>query len=118
MPLPPPMILRLLLPSILLLLQLRPALAPSVFPSGIGGFPCVRVPSLLAIPGGPLLAFAECRSFTGDGCEPRHRPSENRSSSDIKDRVQKLVEIVTETVVAEFDAAVRHRLAEAVKTAK
>jgi hypothetical protein len=86
MPLPPPMILRLLLPSILLL-QLRPALAPSVFPSGIGGFPCVRVPSLLAIPGGPLLAFAECRSFTGDGCEPRHRPSENRSSSDIKDRV-------------------------------
>lgn len=41
-----------------------------VFEAGIGGFPCVRVPSLLAIPGGPLLAFAECRLFTGDGCEP------------------------------------------------
>jgi hypothetical protein len=42
----------------------------TVFEAGIGGFPCVRVPSLLAIPGGPLLAFAECRLFTGDGCEP------------------------------------------------
>ena len=57
----------------------------SVFSSGIGGFPCVRVPSLLAIPGGPLLAFAECRSFTGDGCEPQDGTA-NRSS-DVKDRV-------------------------------
>jgi hypothetical protein len=45
-----------------------------VFESGIGGFPCVRVPSLLAVPAGPLLAFAECRSFTGDGCEPASGP--------------------------------------------
>eukprot|EP01052_Picozoa_sp_SAG31_P051825 SAG31_NODE_12492_length_937_cov_1.681384_1_plen_159_part_00 len=58
----------------------------SVFSSGIGGFPCVRVPSLLAVPGGPLLAFAECRSFTGDGCEPKH-PPKGHLSSDIRDRV-------------------------------
>ena len=42
----------------------------NVFHSGIGGFPCVRVPSLLAVPGVALLAFAECRSFAGDGCLP------------------------------------------------
>lgn len=60
---------------------------PSVFSSGIGGFPCVRVPSLLAIPAGPLLAFAECRSFTGDGCEPQLAASAGAHSSDVRDRV-------------------------------
>jgi hypothetical protein len=43
--------------------------AQAVFYSGIGGFPCVRVPSVIAVPGA-LLAFAECRSFVGDGCQP------------------------------------------------
>jgi hypothetical protein len=42
----------------------------AVFSNGIGGYPCVRVPSIIAVPGA-LLAFAECRSFVGDGCEPR-----------------------------------------------
>ena len=42
----------------------------AVFYSGIGGFPCVRVPSLVAVPGVALLAFAECRHFVGDSCEP------------------------------------------------
>lgn len=42
-----------------------------VFRSGEGGFPCIRVPSLLHLPGTrTLLAFAECRSFVGDGCQP------------------------------------------------
>ena len=82
----------------------RPALGPvgalksddaadstAVFSSGIGGFPCVRVPSLLQVPahgGRPatLLAFAECRSMTGDGCEPaKIKPL----SSDMRDRTVK-----------------------------
>ena len=42
-----------------------------VFSYNDGGFPCTRIPSLLALPGGKtLLAFVECRMFTGDGCEP------------------------------------------------
>ena len=50
--------------------------ATTVFHAGEGGFPCVRVPSLLAVPG-TLLAFAECRRFTGDGCylNPQHNHS-------------------------------------------
>jgi hypothetical protein len=50
----------------------------TVFRAGEGGFPCVRVPSLLALPGtSTLLAFAECRSFVGDGCylNPHHNSS-------------------------------------------
>jgi hypothetical protein len=73
---------------LLVLVKGRGALAQqpvSVFPSGIGGFPCVRVPSLVAIPGGPLLAFAECRSFKGDGCMPHGFA--NASGKTVKDRV-------------------------------
>lgn len=54
------------------------AMSTTVFRAGEGGFPCVRVPSLLAIPGtSTLLAFAECRLFTGDGCylDPQHNHS-------------------------------------------
>ncbi len=78
----------LLLLAALLPLSAAPSSRISVFSSGIGGFPCVRVPSLLAIPGGPLLAFAECRSFTGDGCEPQDGGMANHTlSNDVKDRV-------------------------------
>lgn len=50
----------------------------TVFRAGEGGFPCVRVPSLVYLPGTEtLLAFAECRNFTGDGCykDPQHNHS-------------------------------------------
>lgn len=64
-----------------------PAATP-VFEAGIGGFPCVRVPSLLAVPHGPLLAFAECRHFTGDGCEPQTAAGAGvQGSADLRDRV-------------------------------
>jgi sialidase-1 len=34
-------------------------------------FPCTRVPTALAVPGGPVrLALAECRRWAGDGCRP------------------------------------------------
>ena len=33
-------------------------------------YPCIRIPSLLQAGGGALLAFAECRLRTGDGCNP------------------------------------------------
>ena len=66
--------LRLVAPKLDGLPSLKTDDAVPVFESGIGGFPCVRVPSLLAVPAGPLLAFAECRSFTGDGCEPASGP--------------------------------------------
>ena len=43
-----------------------------VFRAGDGGFPCIRVPSLIRVPKtSMLLAFAECRSFAGDGCTPQ-----------------------------------------------
>jgi hypothetical protein len=88
------------------LLSLLPAAATapaaSVFPHGIGGFPCVRVPSLLALPPrrgagvGPesksakssrLLAFAECRSFVGDGCEPKGMWPPPKGGPSVEDRV-------------------------------
>ena len=35
------------------------------------GYPCIRIPSIqIAGDGLTLNAFAECRNFTGDGCEP------------------------------------------------
>ena len=38
-------------------------------------FPCVRIPTAVAVPGGPVrLAFAECRRWIGDGCEPTALP--------------------------------------------
>ena len=57
----------------------------TVFHSGIGGFPCVRVPSLVAVPGVVLLAFAECRHFVGDSCEPADKRRWN--STDKQSRV-------------------------------
>ena len=33
------------------------------------GFPCIRVPSIIRTPHA-LIAYAECRMITGDGCNP------------------------------------------------
>lgn len=41
-----------------------------VFTHGEGGYPCIRIPSIIQVKSGKLLAFAECRTFTGDGCIP------------------------------------------------
>ncbi|EDQ86314.1 uncharacterized protein MONBRDRAFT_28502 [Monosiga brevicollis MX1] len=44
----------------------------AVFTPGELGYPCIRIPSiLLAGDNRTLLAFAECRNWTGDGCEPQ-----------------------------------------------
>eukprot|EP00051_Salpingoeca_urceolata_P005891 m.78442 g.78442 ORF g.78442 m.78442 type:complete len:467 (-) comp14586_c0_seq2:288-1688(-) len=40
-----------------------------VFTPGELGYPCIRIPSIILIED-TLLAFAECRNFTGDGCYP------------------------------------------------
>ena len=43
----------------------------TVFRHGEGGYPCIRIPSITRCgPRGTLHAFAECRTFTGDGCVP------------------------------------------------
>ena len=34
----------------------------------VGPYPCIRIPSTLALPDGSVLAFAECRRWVGDGC--------------------------------------------------
>lgn len=41
-----------------------------VFIHGEGGYPCIRIPAIIKTGSGKLLAFAECRTYTGDGCEP------------------------------------------------
>ena len=41
-------------------------------------YPCVRIPSLLQAGGGVLLAFAECRLETGDGCFPANYTASGR----------------------------------------
>ena len=39
-------------------------------------FPCTRIPTALAVPGTSVrLAFAECRRWVGDGCEPAGLPT-------------------------------------------
>lgn len=43
----------------------------TVFLPGELGYPCIRIPSLLLVKN-VLLAFAECRNWTGDGCAPVH----------------------------------------------
>jgi len=48
-----------------------PVYVAEVFVPGELGYPCIRIPSVIL--GGDnrtLLAFAECRNFTGDGCLP------------------------------------------------
>lgn len=40
-----------------------------VFTHGEGGYPCIRIPAIVNARG-VLIAFAECRRQTGDGCEP------------------------------------------------
>ena len=37
-------------------------------------YPCIRIPSLVAVPAGPLVAFMECRRFCGDECWPVTSP--------------------------------------------
>lgn len=44
----------------------------NVFVSGEGGYPCHRIPSVVLVGDGELLAFSEARLWSGDGCYP-HR---------------------------------------------
>eukprot|EP01084_Bolivina_argentea_P301937 521049_1 len=41
-----------------------------VFWHGDNGIPCIRIPAITQTTGNTLLAFAECRHWTGDGCAP------------------------------------------------
>ena len=50
-----------------------PEFLSQVFIAGEAGIPCIRIPSIIMAgedAAAPLLAFAECRYGTGDGCEP------------------------------------------------
>eukprot|EP01051_Picozoa_sp_SAG22_P000634 SAG22_NODE_18_length_32591_cov_38.043549_21_plen_489_part_00 len=50
---------------------------------GLGALPCIRGPALVATPRA-LLAFAECRNFTGDHCWPAGAPyAEQPGSTEI-----------------------------------
>ena len=44
----------------------------SVFTPGEGGYPCIRIPAIAATNDGTLVAFAECRAWIGDGCQPHN----------------------------------------------
>eukprot|EP00041_Stephanoeca_diplocostata_P035691 m.1268133 g.1268133 ORF g.1268133 m.1268133 type:complete len:454 (-) comp24744_c0_seq13:7009-8370(-) len=56
--------------------------ATAVFVPGELGYPCIRIPSIaLSGDGRTLNAFAECRNWTGDGCEPRVLPPKWHSST-------------------------------------
>lgn len=50
-----------------------------VFIHGEGGYPCIRIPAIVQVKSGKLLAFAECRTFTGDGCNPTKTYKHHRS---------------------------------------
>jgi len=52
-----------------------------VFDHGESGFPCIRIPAITQVGDGILLAFAECRQRTGDGCIPSTHTPRNLSSS-------------------------------------
>jgi hypothetical protein len=55
----------------------RPPL--TVFQSSTGPYPCIRIPSTLALPdGNTILAFAECRRWAGDQCFVRGIPNASR----------------------------------------
>ncbi len=41
-----------------------------VFTPGEVGFPCIRIPYITQTSSGVLVALAECRQWTGDGCNP------------------------------------------------
>eukprot|EP01084_Bolivina_argentea_P265730 450538_1 len=45
----------------------------TVFSPGEGGYPCIRVPAIVSTNNGTLIAFAECRKYTGDGCVPNNK---------------------------------------------
>lgn len=60
----------------------NPATPTQVYKGGEGGFACFRIPNLLALPSGTILAFAEGRVR---GCKPdvgAHRPIVVRASKD------------------------------------
>eukprot|EP00730_Choanoeca_flexa_P017280 TRINITY_DN8301_c0_g1_i4.p1 TRINITY_DN8301_c0_g1~~TRINITY_DN8301_c0_g1_i4.p1 ORF type:complete len:443 (+),score=45.00 TRINITY_DN8301_c0_g1_i4:37-1365(+) len=42
-----------------------------VFTPGELGYPCIRIPSIVLAGNSTLIAMAECRNWTGDGCNPR-----------------------------------------------
>ena len=50
----------------------EPGAAATVFTFNEGGWPCTRIPSVVLAGNDTLLAFAECRDRTGDGCVPEH----------------------------------------------
>eukprot|EP01064_Diplonema_japonicum_P035167 TRINITY_DN7539_c0_g1_i1.p1 TRINITY_DN7539_c0_g1~~TRINITY_DN7539_c0_g1_i1.p1 ORF type:complete len:455 (+),score=81.24 TRINITY_DN7539_c0_g1_i1:49-1365(+) len=60
-----------------------------VFTPYEGGYPCIRIPAIVSIPtmNNRLLAFAECRNWTGDGCEPTtpntHPPTVKNNNRDL-----------------------------------
>eukprot|EP01059_Diplonema_ambulator_P025965 TRINITY_DN43108_c0_g1_i1.p1 TRINITY_DN43108_c0_g1~~TRINITY_DN43108_c0_g1_i1.p1 ORF type:complete len:434 (+),score=98.14 TRINITY_DN43108_c0_g1_i1:41-1303(+) len=54
-----------------------------VFVPNENGYPCVRIPAILRTPSGRLLAYAECRNWTGDGCEPVEHTNQTNSNRDL-----------------------------------
>eukprot|EP00048_Salpingoeca_helianthica_P015629 m.227715 g.227715 ORF g.227715 m.227715 type:complete len:362 (+) comp17295_c0_seq1:146-1231(+) len=57
-----------------------------VFRPGELGYPCIRIPALMSV-NKLLLAYAECRNWTGDGCRPvldgMERIEEKNSNRDL-----------------------------------
>lgn len=59
----------------------------TVFTHGEQGFPCIRIPSTLALPFDVVLSFAAARSYTGDSCFPSARlPSAKAYSAHVVKR--------------------------------
>lgn len=61
----------------------------TVFEANSNGFPCMRIPSALALPNNTLLVFAECRRWAGDGCFVKGWPNASRQVESLRSICQR-----------------------------
>ena len=62
-------------------LLLPPLNGTVVYRHGEDGFPCIRIPSTIALENNVVLSFAAARGFTGDSCFPSNPSNQSNNYS-------------------------------------